>query len=328
MRSPAEEPPHTVESRVGSEEALSGWVESLPDVIFRAECTIDPPTIRPRAISRAVHPLTGYTAEELLADPDLGLAIVHPDDRRLLASNLRSQVWPPHTATLRLIRKDGTVIWVEVRTTLAREATADRLELCGSIRDVTTRREAEEELRRRACQLEAMYQVNAQLAAELELDELLQLVTTLATQLLGGDAGGLFLLRPDREVLELVQIANAPAELLGSSLAWGEGLCGQIWRTSESLLVNDFRGWEQRAGGPPYRDTVPVVGAPIVWGPEILGVLYVRARPGRLYSPSDADILRMFASQAACALRNARLFEAARCGNPPRIPDRSSTPNS
>jgi PAS domain-containing protein len=51
-----------------------------------------------------------------------------------------------------------------------------------------------------------------------------------------------------------------------------------------------------------------VVGVPIRWGTEVLGVINVAAPPPKTFSSIDAELLSLLASQAAIAIRNAQLF--------------------
>ena len=63
-------------------------------------------------MSPAVTRVTGYTAEEHYADPDLGLKLVHPDDRPLLED--LNRIGPAgEILVLRWRRKDGEMIWTE-----------------------------------------------------------------------------------------------------------------------------------------------------------------------------------------------------------------------
>jgi PAS domain S-box-containing protein len=62
--------------------------------------------------------LTGYSIEELLAKtPQQNIEMAHPDDRAFVIQRLQARAdgkaLPPH-AEIRLIRKDGTVRWVEM----------------------------------------------------------------------------------------------------------------------------------------------------------------------------------------------------------------------
>jgi signal transduction histidine kinase len=56
------------------------------------------------------------------------------------------------------------------------------------------------------------------------------------------------------------------------------------------------------------RDLVAFAGAPVAAGDELLGVLTLNLKRGRLPEGNDRALLLSFASQAAVAMRNARLF--------------------
>ena len=80
----------------------------------------------------------------------------------------------------------------------------------------------------------------------------------------------------------------------------------------EALIVDDYQQWEGRAAiweDYPFKATV---GVPVRWGEEFLGVLEVLAAPPRTFSPADAELLSLLATQAAVAIQNARLYEETR----------------
>jgi PAS domain S-box-containing protein len=101
--------------------------------------------------------ITGYTAKELssMALPD----IVHPDDltkgfgemRRLIAGEIDHA-----RVEERNIRKDGTVIWVEVNANLIRDSQARPLYYLGIIQDVSARKQAKEALQESQRQLRSL----------------------------------------------------------------------------------------------------------------------------------------------------------------------------
>lgn len=184
--------------------------------------------------------------------------------------------------------------------------------LCGIARDITERKQTAEEIRQGTAQLEALRQVGLELAAELDLDVLLHSIVSRAMRLVGGVSGGLYLYRPDRDVLEWVVAIGPNLAPLGSLLRRGEGLSGKIWQTGQSLIVNDYQHWEGRAAAYADYAITATVGAPVRWGDEFLGVLNVIANAPRTFSSADADLLSLFAAQAAIAVKNARLFQSER----------------
>jgi diguanylate cyclase (GGDEF)-like protein/PAS domain S-box-containing protein len=180
------------------------------------------------------------------------------------------------------------------------------------VRDITERKRAEDALRQRTAQLEALRQVELEITIQLDLDTLLHSIVSRAIELVGGASGGLYLYRPNRDVLEW-DVSIGPDQVpVGTVLHWGEGLAGKVWETGEPLIVDDYQQWDGRAASYDGYPWTAVVGVPVRWGEEFLGVLDVLADPPRTFSSADAELLSLFATQAAIAIRNARLYEAER----------------
>jgi PAS domain S-box-containing protein len=165
--------------------------------------------------------------------------------------------------------------------------------------------------RRHAGQLEALRQVVSDLAAIHDLDHLLQLIVERAIHLLGGDSGGIYLYRPELDALEwAVASGGLGKDRLGILMKRGEGVCGKVLETGELMLVDDHMAWSGRSSqweGFPARS---VVGVPIQWAGEFLGVITLyTVRPEHRFTQEDATLLSQFAMQAAIAIQNARLYE-------------------
>ncbi len=173
------------------------------------------------------------------------------------------------------------------------------------------RQESARSLQRRTEQLEALRQVGLEIGAQLDLQTLLRSIVARAIKLLGADDGGLYLYRPESDVLERVVSVGGTIPV-GSILHRGEGLSGQVWASGQPLIVDDYQHWAGRAGVFQSEPTMSVVGVPVRWGEELLGILNVAATPPHTFTPGDAELLLLFAAQAAVALVNARLFAAER----------------
>ncbi len=173
--------------------------------------------------------------------------------------------------------------------------------------------EKKDTLQQQTAQLEALRQVGLELVAQLDMDALLHSIVSQAMELMGGDSGGLYLYRPEQDVLEwIVPIGPAATAPVGTILHRGEGLSGKVWETGEPLIVDDYAKWEGYAILWEDYPTAAVVGIPIRWGEEFLGVLNVGASGLHTFSPTDVDLLSLFATQAAITIQNARLFEMER----------------
>src|SRR5919112_222787 len=92
-----------------SEERFRLLAENAQDLIYRYRLK---PTPGFEYVSPSATAIIGYTPEEHYADPELRFKIVHPDDRHLIDEALRS---PEPLITIRWLRKDGAMIWIEQR---------------------------------------------------------------------------------------------------------------------------------------------------------------------------------------------------------------------
>lgn len=178
--------------------------------------------------------------------------------------------------------------------------------------NITARERAEMESQRRATQLETLRRVGLEITTQLNLEVLLHSIVSQAIDLLEAEEGGLYLYRPERDVLEWVVAIGSTMAPVGATLRRGEGLSGKVWETGEPLMVDDYKTWEGRPGvyeGAPW---TAVLAVPVHWRDNFLGVLNVVAAPPRTFSSADAELLTLFAAQAAIAIENARLFQAER----------------
>jgi PAS domain S-box-containing protein len=189
----------------------------------------------------------------------------------------------------------------------------DRPAVLAVMSDITERVQAGEEVRRRSAQLEALREVGLELTAQLDLGTLLRSISARAVELVGGSGGGMYLYRPDKDGLEwTMSVGSYISSPLGVVLRRGEGISGRVWESGQPLIVHDYRNWE--GGVAVYNEYAftAMVAVPIRWGSEFLGVLNVVADPPHAFVPADADLLSLFATQAAIAIRNAQLYEQTR----------------
>ena len=103
--------------------------------------------------------MLGYTREEL---QDMTfMDVTHPDDRDTAGGGLvtllsgRGDIF---RAEKRYIRKDDTIIWVDLVATAVRDAAGEFEYVLGMVQEITARKEAEEKVRRQAVLLDAVEQ--------------------------------------------------------------------------------------------------------------------------------------------------------------------------
>jgi len=176
--------------------------------------------------------------------------------------------------------------------------------------EIAERKRVEEKLRYSAQQLETLRQVSQDLGELRDLDTLLHQIVERAIRLIDGDAGGIYLYQPERQRLEWTVMIGESFQQPELTISKGEGVSGKVWETGMPLIINDYSHWSSRS--PQFDDhkVYAVVGVPIQWGDEFLGVLNVRSdTPGIHFTTTYAELLSHFATYAAIAIKNARLHE-------------------
>ena len=118
--------------------------EHVPDILFRYRLWPDEGF---EYVSPAVTRITGFTPEDVCADPAILDAVVHPDDQGVVEDARREVQALRKPLEVRLVRKDGALIWLDVRITYLRDAEGRVVAVEGVAREATERKRMEELLR-------------------------------------------------------------------------------------------------------------------------------------------------------------------------------------
>ena len=127
-----------------AEERYRRLAENAPDIVFRYELS---PQRRFIYVSPMILSVTGYSPEEHYADPDISFKILHPEDHHFLESLLKGDVRKGGTVTMKWVHKNGNIIWIEQRSALVRDPSGQVIAIEGIARDISERRQLEEQLR-------------------------------------------------------------------------------------------------------------------------------------------------------------------------------------
>jgi len=129
----------THDATVASEERFRLLAERSQDVIFKY-CT--EPEHAFEYVSPSIEALSGYTAAELYADPEIAFQMIHPDDRADFEGRLRDGRLFTEPLLARWVRKDGRIIWTEQTNTEILDEGGRRVAVEGVARDATIRVES------------------------------------------------------------------------------------------------------------------------------------------------------------------------------------------
>jgi PAS domain S-box-containing protein len=99
-------------------------------------------------VSPSCERVSGYRPEEFMADPELFVRIVHPDDREAVISHFKEELTSQHTLHLefRIIDREGSEHWIGHTCQPVHKEDRTPLGPRASNRDITGRKEAEAEL--------------------------------------------------------------------------------------------------------------------------------------------------------------------------------------
>jgi len=212
---------------------------------------------------------------------------------------------------------DGKYRWFLTRGNPVRDREGKVLHWFGTNTDVDQVKRAEQALREESHVLELLNSTGTTLASTRDLRSLLQAVTDAATNIAGARHGA-FLYHGrdsgDGKLFSLFTVSSAsPADFEafgepGASGLFGPALTGQGVLRSDDILF-DARFQAQPSAHPPLRSylAVPVVAH----SGEALGTLFFGHPEAGVFSERTERIVRGIAAQAAVAIDNARLYEAA-----------------
>jgi GAF domain-containing protein/anti-sigma regulatory factor (Ser/Thr protein kinase) len=168
--------------------------------------------------------------------------------------------------------------------------------------------EAQEKLQRKTNDLNFLYEIERDLNAAHNLDELLERLLGRAMATVGAEAGSIALREPESTVLRFRTTAGPSAALLRHrSIAIGEGVIGWVAANREALIVNDPAGDQRHAVE--FAESLGVMPrhllcAPLLAHDEVVGAVeLINKKGGDGFSAGDLQMLFLFAGQASRAIQ-------------------------
>ena len=224
------------------------------------------------------------------------------------------------------LRKDGSEFPIALSTSVVRSEEGEPIALIGVASDITKRKQEEKALQRQNAYLAALHDTTLGLISRLELKDLLETLLRRAADLLETEHGYLYLVEPfdsldgdaRESTLERQVGLGAFSGTVGHRLRKGEGVSGQVWQSTQPLVVNSYETWEGRVSDLIYDVNIQaLMGVPLTQGDNdeqkqtrvigVLGMAYDE-QTGREFGDEEVELLSRFAQLASIAIDNARLF--------------------
>ena len=186
-------------------------------------------------------------------------------------------------------------------------------------RDMTAYKLAEDQTYRQLKRLTALHNVDAAIAASLDLEVILKVLLEQVTTQLGVDAADVLLLDPETETLEYAAGCGfGQSDVQRSRLRLGEGHAGQVARQWRILGRPNLPAAGDNFSYDPWLQNehfVAYYGVPLVAGGQLKGVLELFHRTPLASDSEWLSFLETLAGQAAVAIDNAQLFESVQQAN-------------
>ena len=279
-----------------SEARFRRLVENAPDVIYRFR-------LKPRPqleyVSPAIVDVTGYTPQELYADPRLASQLARPDETAL-GRRVGTKGVHNRPVDLRWRRKDGAALWMEQQQIPIYDGGGELVAVEGIARDVTDRK-------RRQREQEAIAAIAYALRAARNRDEMLPAILEQVRQSLR--AGSASLAMRDRTTGEvLVELAQGEwAHMTGTRLPPETGVVAAVLAAGKTYVTEDVREHPRFGHAEAIGADRAVICAPLAGQQEPFGALAAgRATP---FSEEEVQVLTAIADISANALRRAELYE-------------------
>jgi sigma-B regulation protein RsbU (phosphoserine phosphatase) len=158
--------------------------------------------------------------------------------------------------------------------------------------------------------LETLAEIGREVAAILDLDQLLERVATLVHKLIAYRTFGIFLLNERAQLLDL-KLAIRFGDRAGSpQLKVGQGIVG--YAAEHKTVVNVPDVTKDTRYIPWVEDCRSELAIPLLVKDRCIGVLDLESPNYDAFSKHDVELLTLLASQVAVAIENARLYEALR----------------
>jgi PAS domain S-box-containing protein len=270
----------------------------------------------------AAQRIFGYTAAEAIGQP---VTLLIPDDQLDeepgILSRLRAGERIDHYETIRR-RKDGTLFNVSLTVSPLKDASGRTIGASKIARDITRQKRAEEIIRDQADILELLNATGKTITSQLDLKNVLQTVTDTATQLSGARFGAFFynVVNEHGEALQLYTLSGAEREAFEQ---YGIPRDAPIFRPTfhgERAVRSDDITQDPR-----YRALAPLQGlsqgplkvrsylaVPVISGSrQVMGSLLFGHPDAGVFTERAEQLVIGVAAQAAVAMDNARLYEAA-----------------
>jgi PAS domain S-box-containing protein len=260
--------------------------------------------------------MLGYESrEELLAVRDIASSMyVNPLDRVRLQKLLKEH-GAVNDFEFQMRRRDGEVVTVLESSVVTRGPDGKIEAFQGFVLDITERKNAEQEIRRRNRELMILNSIGQTLNQPIELEELLGRALRQVVELFGADTGSIFLMDAKSPTLKRVAASGLRSEysskfpeteLPTDFVEHIRAVHATVLSTAGLPLPAVFRDFQQK-------EELEVLHLVMLWSKErSLGCLMLGSRKGRDFSSVEMNLLISVSNQIAASIEKILLLDETR----------------
>lgn len=176
--------------------------------------------------------------------------------------------------------------------------------------ELQERLRAEEKLQLQARYLTALHETTLNLVNRFELNPVLELILTRASELLNTPHVGIDMVLDNESSLRQEHGFGIFSGFKGELTEKGKGLVGKVWESGKRIYVQDYNTWEGRNPESENFGYKATLGVPLKLADKITGVLTVaHIERQDEFTNEQILLLERLAALASVAIDNARLYQ-------------------
>ncbi|HYX70447.1 MAG TPA: GAF domain-containing protein, partial [Terriglobales bacterium] len=253
--------------------------------------------------------LLGYDNREELLALDIAREIYASSEERDLFRREMATRGAVRNYEVTLRRKDGTLISALETSIATRDARGKITRYQGFLLDITEKKRAEDEIRRRNRELHALNAIAVAGTQSLDLDEILNITLRHLVELFQADTGGVYLFDDDTQLLRR-RAAHGHQRELPEVRTQGE-FWEKVQRSHSEIITPQHLELLPQ----PVTEFVRAEGLQswlwvIMWAKDkIIGLLGISCRSQRNFTPSDENLMIAIGRQVATTIDKVHLYE-------------------
>jgi PAS domain S-box-containing protein len=274
-----------------SEARFRRLADNAEDVIYRYSLF---PIQGLEYVSPAITAETGYTPEEFYVQPEVIFKLFYPEDHVLLSSNASSPL------EIRMVRKDGQIIWTEQRFVLLHDGEGRLAAVEGISRDITDRKQRESEL-------EAMAAMNTALRLAQSPAQLEPVILEQLSRVMKADAASIKYNRSNSDPEPAERGVGLWDQLQKNQLPPDHRLINQMASNCQPYLNNDLAGDVEQFPSARYGKCTAMAGVPLLSEGKYIGSVWLARKAP--FTPADMHLFNSVSDVIAIAVHRANLHE-------------------